>query len=173
MRRWLVAGALLASCGDNAGLPLDASRPPRPDASPPAAACAATFSGNFAERVAMSPDCAMLSGQTTLTFAVPSYQPTATVAIAIPLGATPELGQYTSETVAAWSAMATVAIGDANCIYLAGATAVPPGSFTLTLDAIDVAGHTAHGRLVLELGVLPGAETDCGPSNAETLDLAF
>ena len=173
MRLAIAAYLVLAGCGDNAHLAPDAPPPAHPDAPPPPAACLATFAGNFAETISLGADCAMLSGHTTLAFAVPSHHLDTSVEIQLDLGATPEPGMSSSESVASWSAMATQMIGNAKCIYIAGATAVPTGSFTITLDVLDVPAGTAHGDLALELAVLPGAETNCGPSNMETLDLAF
>jgi len=174
MRRALAAYLLLVGCGDNAHLAPDAPPPPsRPDAPPPPADCAATLSGNFAETVPLPANCATVSGTTTLAFSVPSVYLGTSIAIAIDLGATPEPGMYSSESVASWSAMATQMIGNAKCIYIAGPTSVPPGDFTMTLAAIDLGAGTAHGDLALQLALLPGAETNCGQSNMETLDLAF
>jgi hypothetical protein len=172
MRLAIATYLVLAGCGDNAHLASDAAPPARPDAPPRPAACLATFAGNFAETISLAADCAMLSGH-TLAFAVPSQHLDTSIAIQLDLGAAPEPGMSSSETVASWSEMATQMIGNAKCIYIAGATAVPPGNFTITLDALDVPAGSAHGDLALELAVLPGAETNCGPSNMETLDLVF
>jgi hypothetical protein len=171
MRAWLFV--ILASCGDNAMAPVDSPPPMRPDGPAPTPLCDAEFSGNFVESVPMQANCAMVSGTTTLAFEIPSYQPGMIVAIDFELGATPNPGVYSSESVAMWSATGTVMIVNSKCIYAAGTTAVPPGAFTMMLDAIDTARGTAHGQLALQLAVLPGAETDCGMSNMETLDLTF
>ena len=93
----------------------------------------------------------------TLAFAVPAQALGSDVAIQILLGDPPVAGQYSSESVSSWSAMATEIEGTSRCFYVAGATAVPPGDFTL----------------MLELAVLPGAENNCGTDNAEMLALAF
>jgi hypothetical protein len=172
MRAWLVV-VVLASCGDNTQAPVDAPPPVRPDGPASMPLCDAEFSGNFAESVPMQANCAMVSGTTMLAFDIPSYQPSMFVAIDLELGATPNPGAYSSESVAMWSATGTVMVGNAKCIYAAGNAAVPSGDFTMMLDAIDPARGAAHGQLALQLAVLPGAETDCGTSNMETLDLTF
>jgi hypothetical protein len=173
MRR-LLALATLAACGDNRVAPPDA---PRADAarSPDAPMlCSATFAGNFALSEMLPADCAMVSAGsagTTLAFSV-AAQPIGTdVMIAIGLPDPPAAGTFSSDSVPSWSAMATQDINNAHCFYVAGTTAVPPGELTLTLDTIGAS--TAHGQLMLELAVLPGAETDCGSDNAETVALEF
>jgi|HubBroStandDraft_5_1064220.scaffolds.fasta_scaffold628345_2 hypothetical protein len=166
---------VLAACGDNAAVhpdapPLDAPKPDAPFS------CSATFTGNFSETDALPGSCAMVSSSTsgtTLAFAVPAQALGSDVAIQILLGDPPVAGQYSSESVSSWSAMATEIEGTSRCFYVAGATAVPPGDFTLMLDAIDAVAGTAHGQLMLELAVLPGAENNCGTDNAEMLALAF
>lgn len=168
MRR-LACIALVASCGDNAAAPADA----RPIDAPPIdafGACIATFSSDFAEVVTMPADCAMLSATGTLAFAIPSATRSTTFSLAFDIGdAAP--GTYSSENLFAWSAMAVQLLGFTECVFDAGATAVPAGSFMLTLTAAG--GATAHGHLALELAVLSGAEVDCGPTNTELLDLVF
>jgi hypothetical protein len=168
MRR-LACIAFVASCGDNAVVPADAG----PIDAPPVdalGACTATFSSDFAELVTLPTDCAMLSVTGALAFAIPSVTRSTTFSLAFDLGdAAP--GTYSSESLFAWSAMAVELLGFTECVFDAGATAVPPGSFTLTLTAAG--GATAHGHLALELAVLSGAEVDCGPTNTELLDLVF
>jgi hypothetical protein len=166
----------LAACGDNLAAPPDARRlDAHPsDARTPAALCHATFSGNFAESEVLPANCAALSAgsaSTRLGFAVPSQLLGTVVAIQIELPDPAVTGSYSPGSVSSWSATATQAVGTSRCYYIAGAAAVPPGDFTLALDAVDET--TAHGQLMLELAVLPGAENDCGSDNAEQLALAF
>ena len=175
MRSLEYFAVVLAACGDNTAAPADA---PPLDASKPDApfSCNATFTGNFSETDALPGSCAMVSSSgsgTTLAFAVPARALGTDVAIQLVLGDPPVAGQYSSDSVASWSAMATEVNGTSRCFYVAGATSVPTGNFTLMLDAIDAVAGTAHGQLMLELAVLPGAENDCGADNAETLVLTF
>ena len=119
----------------------------------------------------MPASCAALSPTNTLAFHVPSTLPAADFALVFELGNAPTAGDYSSETIASWYAMATETQGTSQCFFVAGPTAVPPGSFTMTLDAIDAT--SAHGHANIQISVLPGVETDCGPSNVEVLDLRF
>lgn len=87
----------------------------------------------------------------------------------------------TSETTHPWSALAirsvTVPMPGA-CVFTAGSSSTPAGSFVLHLEAIDVSAATAHGSLALILFVLPrtteqGMQSDCGPGTTEHVDLRF
>jgi hypothetical protein len=165
-----------AACGDNRAAPADAPR--AVDASPTdgsePALCAAKFSGKFSLTETLPADCATLSTDgsgTELTFDlfVPPIATSLSIAIGLPTPAV--TGDYTDESVTQWSAMATQAMGTFRCYYIAGSSAVPPGTFSMTVDAVD--GTEAHGRLVLELAVLAGAENNCGPENLEDLALSF
>ena len=175
MRSLVHLAVVLAACGDNTAAPadaraLDAAKPDAPFS------CSATFTGNFSETDTLPGSCAMVTGSasgTTLAFAVPAQALGTDVAIQLVLGDPPVTGQYSSDSVASWSAMATEVHGTSRCFYVAGATAVPTGDFTLVLEAIDAMAGIAHGQLMLELAVLPGAENDCGADNAETLALTF
>ncbi len=158
---------VLAGCGDNlSGSTRDA-----------AVACAATFSGNFAE-TATADSCAMLVGPTTtddatLQLAVPTTTLPPSVMVTIDLGASPSLGTYSPETVASWVARGVQHVGNGVCVYNAGSSAVPTGSFELRLDALDAASGSAHGELALVLTVLGYPETDCGEVDTEQIDLRF
>jgi len=55
-----------------------------------------------------------------------------------------------------------------ECIFQAGATAVPTGSFTLALDST-----APHGTLRIVDYVLALRGTNCGPGDTETLTIAF
>ena len=144
---------VLAACGDNT--------PPPPDAR---ADCTATFTGNFSDTSTM-PGCAMLAG-TTLTFAIPTQALDAPLAITIQLPSTSP-GPTSSELVADWKARGAHHIGNGFCIYQAGATSVPSGYFTLTLD------DDTHGTLELTAYVLEFPGTDCGAGDTESLRVAF
>ena len=95
----------------------------------------------------------------------------------IDLGATPTVGVFSSETTALNGAHSrSRACMTGACIYNAGMNAIPQGSFTLTLDALD--GATGHGTLDIVQYVLryvdeQGHESDCGPDDTESLELVF
>ncbi len=157
--RWLTMLAVLAGCGDN-------------DAAPDSAVdafvqCSAQFSGNFAESSSAVADCPTLAG-TALEFSVPiaQLQTMLAVTIALPAGVT---GELTSETVEDWSAVALQRIGDGGCVYRAGATAVPEGSFTLRIDM----AQPLHGSLAITASVLTFPNTECGGDDVENIDLKF
>ncbi len=168
MRVRAAAVACIAlGCGDNAPPPPDAAVPPPP------APCVATFAGNFAETVELAPGCATASTAGTIALALPSTVLATVDAIAIDLGAAPAIGNYSSATVHAWSARATVQHGSDVCIYLAGSSAVPAGSFMMAISAVDPARHTVHGTLAVEQNVLAGAETNCGADSVEQVTVEF
>ena len=162
----LVCGA----CGDN-------TRPAAaPDAGP--VPCVAHFSGNFAE-TSTSAACAMIASgsdsppQTSLTLAIPSTTLGEPLAVTIDLGSAPAPGDYAPESVPSWSARAFVNVGMGACVYLAGNTAIPQGSFALSLAEVDAKAGTAHGSLVLDQSVLAFPGTDCGAVDTERTDLTF
>lgn len=163
MRRALVLA--LIGCGDNLAA-LDAA----PDAT---AACAATFRGNFAEQ--WTGPCAALDAsgeQATLRFSIPSRTIAASFTIAIELGAAPGPGLYTAPSLpGTWNAEAVHEHDMTSCLYHAGTASVPPGSFTLALDAVD--GSGAHGRLDVTLPILARPYTYCGESLSEQLEVSF
>jgi len=164
----LAALACAAACGDNAGS-IDLT----PDA-PAEPACAAVFRDNFAETWTGPPNCAGVDtsdGHATLRLAIPSQTIAANLAIAIDLGVAPAPGTYTSQNLATpWSADALHEFEMTSCLYHAGAASVPPGTFRLELDAIDV---RAHGSLELLLYVLGRPYTYCGETNIERVTVTF
>jgi len=166
----------LAACGDNALAPDAAS--PAPDATladasiaPP---CVATFSDNFAETWTGPARCATLAtadGHTTLGFSIPSQSIDAPFAIEIDLGRAPGPGTYSAQTLTTpWHADGLQQLGLTSCLYHAGTASVPPGSFTMTLDALD---PDAHGTLDLVLYVLARPFTYCGETNVLRLRVTF
>ena len=164
----------LAACGDNASSHIDAAAnidARHVDAPLQAPLCHATFAGNFALDEDVPANCGSMSGSGSLTFDLPALPIEASLAIVFLLANPPSTGEFSSESILQWSAMATQHIGNSVCSYVAGSTSVPPGDFTLTLASID--STIAHGSLMLDLAVLPGAETDCGTQNYESLMLSF
>lgn len=160
MRTLVVA---LAACGGS-------SHPPAPDAPP--SACGVDLSGNFAESSSSTDACPTLTpdetGHQMLAATIASTTLATSFDITIDLGPTPATGLYSSETVSAWNALAIEEKGTGECIFQAGATAVPTGSFTLTLD-----DSAPHGTLVIINYVLALLGTNCGPGDTETLELQF
>ena len=154
-----------ASCGGAAAAP---------DAPADAAAtCSATFSGSFTEASSGDGDCATLSASgadVVLGFAIPSTTIAAPLALAFDLGPAPSPGRYAPEIVQTWSAIATSSV-DSACVYSAGQGAVPSGTFTLTLDAIDASA--AHGSLEVDTFLHAFVMTTCGAVPTETVVIEF
>jgi hypothetical protein len=118
-------------------------------------------------------------GDTLIRFVVASHVLAANIGINIDLGAQPTASVYSPENTPIWSALAieTAPVNGA-CIFTAGASSVPAGSFELGLDALDLAAGTAHGRLSLLMFVLPrtteqGMQTDCGAGTTESVVVTF
>jgi hypothetical protein len=168
--RVLVLGCALAACGDNHVAPVDAAT----DGTPEDIACAAAFRENFTEAWVGPANCAGVDrsdGHTTLRFAIPSQTIETPFAISIDLGEAPTPGTYSAQTLATpWSASALHEFDMTSCLYHAGTAAVPPGTFTLVLDAIDA---NAHGKLDVVLYVLARPYTYCGEANIEHLAVTF
>ena len=160
MRAALVA---LAACGG--------SPPPAADAPP--GSCHVDLSGNFSESADSTAACPALapddSGHQILTATIDSTTLGTSFDISVDLGPTPALGLYSSETVPTWNALAIQERGQGECIFQAGATAVPRGSFTLTLDDATA----PHGTLRILHYVLALLGTNCGPGDTEMLELRF
>ena len=161
-----------ASCGDNASATDDASE----DAAA-ASTCRAAFFGNFGEVSQGGSACATIStdrasGDIVLGFHVPTMTLDAPLVLAIDLGTSPSRGAYSPAIVQMWSAVATSSVNSA-CVYSAGTSAVPSGTFTLMLDAIDIEARIAHGVLTLNSYVHAFVMTDCGPSPTEAVTIRF
>ncbi len=174
--RLVLLGCALAACGDNrtaAVGDIDAALPI--DGHAAAVVCTAVFSDNFSETSAGPPSCATVGtadGDTTLQFQIPSQTIAAPFAISIDLGAAPGPGTYTSDSLTTpWSASADHEFDLTSCLYNAGTASVPPGTFTLQLEALDAA--VAHGTLDLVLYVLSRPYTYCGETNTEHLVVTF
>ncbi|HEY3803440.1 MAG TPA: hypothetical protein VGL61_12565 [Kofleriaceae bacterium] len=171
----------LAACDGANDVAPDA--PSCPDAGPACtSACIATFSGNFEASSAAAGNCAsfqpgMQPSDIELVFALASPMLDAPLQVSIDLGGAPGPGTYSSETSAMWSALGSrsaQASGSnvaGECIYSAGAQAVPTGSFAMTLTSIDNAA--AHGELRIEQYIQAQAQVDCGSGDNETIDVQF
>src|SRR5262249_43455236 len=118
-------------------------------------ACSVELTGNFSESARSAAACPTLvpdaNNHQILTFSVPSTTLATSFAITLDLGAAPTPGTYSSETVTTWSALAIEEIGNGECIFQAGATAVPTGSFTLALDSTAPHGTVRILHYVLAL----------------------
>jgi hypothetical protein len=141
--------------------------------------CIVTMTGNFAETSTAAANCATVEpppavGHTVLTFAPSSSVLGGTIGITLDLGTAPTPGRYSSITASTralpWSAFAIRPVGDGGCVYSAGDTAVPPGSYTLALDQLDT---IAHGTLEIVQHVLAIQDTDCGDASTETITIEF
>jgi hypothetical protein len=157
--KWLVWVAC-AACGDNLAPVL-----PSIDASPPATGCTATFAGNFSETSTAQANCPTFATG-TLAFALASTVFGATDTVTLALG-TDEPGEYTSDSVANWSATATERIGDGACELSAGSELTPMGSFALTLTT------GLHGTLTVTQYVLTVPGTNCGFPDTESITVVF
>lgn len=169
----LLAGvATLGACGGDAAAP-DAL-----------AGCTLSLSGNVREDAASMASCPTLAagagatqGDTLLEFHAPSAAIGDELVVTVDLGHEPTPGVYNSGTTPLWNASGVRLVPpDGACVYLAGNSASPTGSFVLDLASIDVT--SAHGTIDLTLFVLPrasdaGAQTDCGPGTTESVELRF
>lgn len=152
MKAWLalLGCAACPACGDNT----------------PGPACTATFSGGFADTTSSPAVCPMLAeGQ--LVLAIDSRVLGAEADVVFELGASPALGRYSSQTLATWHAVEARSLGGGACVYSAGDSVTPHGSFTLELTAIG--DGTAHGVLDVVQYVHAVDGTDCGPADLEML----
>jgi hypothetical protein len=147
----------LAACGDNAH-PTD----PRLTGE-----CIATFAGNFDEQSIDAANCPTLTGTgdapVSLGFAIASATLGGTLGIALDLGVAPAPGRYTSTNAGPWSALG---LGSTGCVYSAGDTAIPPGSYVLDFDG-------AHGTLAITEHVLAIQGADCGPGDIESITIDY
>ena len=162
MKLLLVLG--LAACGDNLH-GVDAG-----------ATCTATFAGGFVDTTSSGAACAQVgkasgSDDVLLGFAIDSRVLGAQATISIDLGVAPATGSYSSETLATWHAVEARSINDGACVYSAGSVVTPIGSFQLALAAVD--GDSAHGSLSIVQYVHAVDGANCGPSDTETVDVAF
>jgi hypothetical protein len=159
MRIAAALALVVAACsGHDTAPPVDA---------PPPAGCTAAFAGNFAE-TDVSPASCPTFGSGALAFAVQVAALDAELDVSIALPA-PMPGNFSSETVATWSAMAFQRETNGGCIYRAGNAATPEGSFTLALTAIA----PPHGTLAMSLSILTEPGSTCGLQDTENVTFSF
>lgn len=168
---------LLAACGDNrlgTASPADALTDGAIAHDPPS--CQATFSENFVERWDGPADCGEMtidadSGDAVLGLSIPSSYLGVSFEVAIDLGASPGAGTYSSQSSGNdWHVSALKEFDMTSCLYQAGAGRIPPGTYTLTLDAV---GEVPHGTLDVALYVLSRPYTYCGERSTEHLRMTF
>ncbi|HTR56333.1 MAG TPA: hypothetical protein VMJ10_36920 [Kofleriaceae bacterium] len=169
---WLALA--LAACGDNEAGPC-------PDGGPACGtACIAELAGNFDASSTSAHNCASVgagsgsqASDVVLAFQIAETGLDAPIAVSIDVGVEPTAGTYSSETTSAWSVQGTRTASLGDCAYSAGTTAVPTGSFAMTLTAIDPGAGTAHGELAITATVQALESVDCGSGDTETIDLRF
>jgi len=135
--------------------------------------CTVDLAGNFDASVDSS-GCAS-SGKTGSGDYLLLIDTTSAVAgrlqITIDLGAQPTEATFTSGSVTNWTAI-DLGYDGANCVFSAGGSSVPAGSFTLTLDSVPDAGPP-HGELTLVMYVQAPPGVDCGPHDVENVHVEF
>jgi hypothetical protein len=165
------AAVALPACKDDGTAPATSN----------ARTCTLTLGGNVEAPPAPAGACATLApsmdgtslvlGIDTSTTALGRLQ--ATIAI----GPNAQPGTFSSTTSSFdWSATALLD-ADASCSYAAGLTAVPAGSYSLVLDAVDAAEDASsgapHGTLDLVLFVHAPPATACGQHDTENVRVTF
>jgi hypothetical protein len=145
--------------------------------------CTAKFSGDFQDSSSASAGCATLTPSPDAgTDAGPDWilqvqaysaLTQSQTVVEIDLGPTPNAGDFSSDTVFAWSSIAITPVG---CEFSAGNPSSAEGNFQMTLTSIsdlDAGSATVHGSLLIHEFVQAPAGTDCGSSNQESVDLSF
>ena len=136
------------------------TKPPPPAPVP----CIAHFAGDVGDTITATA-CGASGDAGASTFVAHAVGATVT-SFDVSIALTTSSGTFSSETEASdWSATATT--GDAGCVFVGGAAAVPSGSYTLVL------GDDGHGTLTMSLEVQAPAATDCGPHDVENVELTF
>jgi hypothetical protein len=148
----IAALLVLAACGDNATAP-----------------CTATFTGSFADDVRSTAACPELhDGALAITFDSPVLG--GQVGVELDLGDAATTGRYSEQTVFSWHAVEAKSLGDGACIFSAGDSVTPHGSFTLQVDATE---PDPHGVLDVVQYVHAVDGTDCGPADVENVHVDF
>jgi len=134
-------------------------------------ACTAQLTGNFVETITTAASCAQFA--TTDTGAPVLQLQLASTNLVDPYAVAFEIsqvtGDYSSQTVIAWSSMATRMLAHDDCLLAAGDQFVPHGDFTLHLASAT----PAHGTLVLDQPVHATAFSNCGTPLVEHLEVTF
>jgi hypothetical protein len=87
--------------------------------------------------------------------------------VAIALGASPTVGDYSSETVHEWSAFGVARPG---CEYVAGSQSVPRGRFKLTLSALEIVDAGAQAGVDSGADAAVATQADSGAAADADLD---
>jgi hypothetical protein len=162
--RWLLI--LCAGCGGSDPVV------PAADATLDAfVACDAQLTGNFVETITTATSCAQFA--TTDAGAQVLEVQLASTNLVDPYAVEFEIsqitGDYSSQTVMAWSSMAMRMLAHDGCVLAAGDQFVPHGDFTLHLASAT----PAHGTLVLDQPVHATAFSDCGTPLIEHVEVTF
>jgi hypothetical protein len=163
--RWLLI--LCIGCGDNIDPVVPAA-----DASVDAfVECNAQLTGNFVETITTATSCAQFvtadDGTPALQLQIASTNLVDPYAVELEIS--PVTGDYSSQTVMAWSSTAMRLLPHDDCELAAGDQFVPHGDFTLHLDSAT----PAHGMLVLDQPVHATAFSNCGTPLVEHVEVTF
>ncbi|MFT3693065.1 MAG: hypothetical protein QM831_07980 [Kofleriaceae bacterium] len=153
--RWVLV--LLAACGDDAQVVHDAP-PVMIDAAP---ACVAKLTGNVKATIGAD-TCATLGDTFELSFTDPAFVAPLAMSFAVTTA-----GDYTADTVAAWSVTTKTTIDHEDCLFVAGDQATPHGTFALHLEA------GPHGTLTVDEAVRATTFAQCGTPLTEHLEVTF
>lgn len=154
MRRLVI---VLAACGGNDTQPTDA-----PVVLADAAfACTAKLTGNVTATLG-SDACATLGDTLQLELTGAAFS--APIAMSFAVTAS---GDYTADTVAAWSVTTKTTVDHEDCLFVAGDQATPHGTFSLHLEA------GPHGTLAIEQPVHATMFASCGTPLVEHVEVAF
>ncbi|MEO8840780.1 MAG: hypothetical protein ABI591_30670 [Kofleriaceae bacterium] len=168
MMRWLAVVCVVGCGGNDPVMPaVDANL----DALGAFVACSAQLTGNFVEAITTATSCAQFA--TTDGGAPVLHLQLASTNLVDPYELDFEIsqvaGDYSSQTVMAWSSMATRTLAHDDCLLAAGDRFVPHGDFTLHLAS----AVPAHGTLVLDQPVHATAFSNCGTPLIEHVEVTF
>jgi hypothetical protein len=133
--------------------------------------CDVHFSGNVVDTATMG-SCASIDhdgGGNVLELSASSSM-IARLSVSIDLGSAITTGQFSSATVANWSASA-LRNDNSNCAYIAGSQGMQTGSFTLDISTVQ--GSIVHGRFVSTLYVHAPPMIACGTGDIEQVTIDF
>lgn len=187
MKRVVFALAALALVGCSSSTPElpicgDACNPPPPPS------CLEQFAGNTQAVEKVAGSCVTFTKTETGTWLlgmVLASPGKLTESVQIDLGAEPAAGTITSATTLVWAVTGSSTSG---CVFAAGNTSVPTGSFSLTLTSLSLGGDfehenadagdagvrdVAHGNLEATQTVQAPIMTMCGPGDEELVRVDF